>query len=91
MNLSVQFSDLAWEQWQALTGPQLAQARRLIAAIQLAPGVGRLWNQDLRGRRYRVVSAADTHLVYRIVYQRSGDVLLIAAILIYDTPPDPNN
>ena len=85
-------TDLAWSQFQALLPQQQQQARNLIRAIQLgAPGVGRPWNRDLLGRQHWIASAADTHVVYRVAYRRQGDELLISAVLVYETPADPNN
>jgi hypothetical protein len=92
MKLPVRITDLAWAQFQALAPQQQHQARNLIRAVQLgAPGVGRPWNRDLRNRLHWIASAYDTHVIYRVVYHRRGDELLISAILVYETPPDPNN
>lgn len=89
--LAVQISDFAWAQYQALT-PAQQQARNLIRTIQLGgAGVGRPWNHDLRRRLHWIASAADTHVIYRVAYRRQGDALLITAVLIYPTPPDPND
>jgi hypothetical protein len=38
-----------------------------------------------------IASASDTHVVYRIAYRRQGDELLITVVLVFETPPDPNN
>jgi hypothetical protein len=84
-------SDVAWSQFQALTVAQQGQARRLIRAIQIAPLAGRPWNRDTKNRLHWIVSAADTHLVYRVAYRHDGDTLMITAVLVYDTPLDPNN
>ena len=92
MKLPVRITDIAWAQFQALSPHQQQQARNLIRAIQLgAPGVGRPWNHDLRNRLHWIASASDTHVVYRIAYRRQGDELLITAVLVFETPPDPNN
>jgi hypothetical protein len=90
--LPIRLSRRAWAQFEALTPEQQAQARRLMAALQLAEGGGgRPWITDLRGRRFFIVSALDTHLVYRLVYEQIGSALFISLILVYETPPDPNN
>ena len=92
MKLPVRMTDFAWAQFQAVAPAQQQQARNLIRAIQLgAPGVGRPWNRDLRNRLHWIVSAYDTHVVYRVAYRRQGDELLITAVLVYETPSDPNN
>jgi hypothetical protein len=92
MKLPIRITDVAWAQFQALLPQQQQQARNLIRAIQLgAPGVGRPWNRDLRNRLHWIVSAYDTHVIYRVAYRRQGDELLITGILVYETPPDPNN
>jgi len=92
MKLPVRISDFAWGQYQALSPAQQQQARNLMRAIQLgASGVGRPWNRDLRNRLHWIASAYDTHVIYRIAYQRQGDELLITAVLVYETPPDPND
>jgi hypothetical protein len=89
--LPVRFSPRAWAQFVALTPAHQAQARRLIRALQLADGGGgRPWATDVRGRRFLIVSALDTHLVYRLVYEQIGSTLFISLILVYETP-DPNN
>lgn len=84
-------SDVAWGQFQALTVTQQEQARRLMRAIQIAPLAGRPWNRDTKNRLHWIVSASDTHLVYRVAYRHDGDTLMITAILVYETQPDPNN
>jgi hypothetical protein len=64
----------------------------LIASIVLAGGtVGRLWNYDLRGRRQWIVSALDTLVIFRVAFRRSADILYITSVLVFPTPPDPNN
>ena len=90
--LPVRFSPRAWAQFAALLPAQQAQARRLLRALQLAEGGGgRPWVTDARDRRFFIVSALDTHLVYRLVYEQIGSALFISLILVYETPPDPNN
>jgi hypothetical protein len=92
MKLPVRMTEVAWAQLQAITPAQQQQARNLIRALQLgAPGVGRPWNRDLRHRLHWIVSAYDTHVVYRVAYRRQGDEILITAVLVYETPSDPNN
>lgn len=90
--MKVRISPYAWSQLQALTSAQQDQARRLMASFVLAGGtVGRPWNYDLRGRRQWIVSALDTHMIFRVAFRRSGDILYITSILVFPTPPDPNN
>lgn len=92
MKLPVRMTEFAWSQFQALLPVQQQQARNLIRAIQLgAPGVSRPWDRDLRNRLHWIASAYDTHVVYRVAYRRQGDELLITAVLVYETPPNPNN
>jgi hypothetical protein len=88
MTPSIRITDLAWAQLQALTPDQQAQARRLMRALVLGRGGGWPWNTDLRGRRHWVVSAADTHVVYRVTFRRQGDIIWITAILVFPTPID---
>jgi hypothetical protein len=90
--MNVRISPYAWGQLQALTAHQQAQARRLLSAIVLANGtVGRPWNRDLKGRQQWIASALDTHVIFRVVFHQSGDTLYITAVLVFPTPPDPNN
>jgi hypothetical protein len=60
-------------------------------ALQIAPLAGRPWNCDTKNRLHWIVFAADTHLVYRVAYRHVGDTLFISAVLVYETPSDPNN
>jgi hypothetical protein len=92
MTLPVRITEFAWAHYQALPPTQQQQARNLIRAIQIGgPGVGRPWNRDLRQRLHWIMSASDTHVIYRVAYRRQGDELLITAILVYPTPSDPND
>jgi hypothetical protein len=76
--LPIRLSRRAWAQFEALAPEQQAQARRLMAALQLAEGGrGRPWITDPRGRRFLIISALDTHLVYRLVYEQIGSALFI--------------
>jgi hypothetical protein len=88
----IRYSRYANARLQALPEPQQAQAKRLIRAILLADTtVGRPWNQDLRGRLQWIVSAADTHVVYRIAFRQTENTLYVTNVLVFPTPPDPNN
>ena len=90
--MKVRISPYAWGQLEALSADQQAQARRLLAAIVLANGtVGRPWNRDLKGRQQWIVSALDTHVIFRVAFRQSGDTLYITSVLVFPTPPDPNN
>ena len=91
MKARVLISEFAWGQLQALLPHQQAQARRLIDAIQMAPGAGWPWNIDLRGRRHWIVSASDTHVVYRVAFRRRDNEIMITGVFVYETPTDPNN
>ena len=77
---------------QALPKPPQAQAKRRIRAILRAnTTVGRPWNQDMRGRLPWIVSAADTHVVYHIAFRQTENALYVTNVLVFPTPPDPNN
>lgn len=88
----VTFSRLALAQFAALTDAQQAQARRLVRAITLADTlVGRPWNRTPAGRQQWIASAYDTHIVYRISFRRTENTLYVTGVLVFQTPPDPNN
>lgn len=53
--------------------------------------VGRPWIRDLRGRQLWIASALDTHVIHRVVFARDENTIYIVQILIFPTPPDPNN
>ncbi|MEI8165564.1 MAG: hypothetical protein WCG26_04260, partial [Chloroflexales bacterium] len=53
--------------------------------------VGRPWNHDMRGRIPWIVSAADTHAVYRIAFRQTENALYVTNEIVFPTPPDPNN
>ncbi len=90
--MKIRFTDEAWDVFTTIDSTHQDQARRLLRAIVLGGGrIGRPWNHDQKGRLHWVVSAVDTHLVYRMVFRRSGDTLYITDILIFPTPPDPND
>lgn len=92
MKPRVRITPFAWQQLEALTEDQQAQARHLIAAILLGGrGVGRRWVSDAKGRRQWIVSASDTHVIYRFAFVQRHDTLYITAVLVFPTPPDPNN
>lgn len=90
--MKVRYTELAWERLRSLTPEQRAQAKRLIRAIMLADTVvGHPWNHDLAGRLHWIVSAVDTHVVYRIAFRRIENTLYVANVLIFPTPTDLNN
>jgi hypothetical protein len=90
--MKVRFTPIAWERLQSLTPEQQAQAKRLIRAILLTDTtVGRPWHHDLHGRLHWIVSALDTHVIYRIAFRRVEHTLYVTTLLIYPTPLDPNN
>ncbi|MCU0492765.1 MAG: hypothetical protein MUD01_14335 [Chloroflexaceae bacterium] len=90
--MKVRYTTVAWDRLRALSPEQQAQAKRLIRAILFAQtNVGRPWNRDLRSRLHWIVSALDTHVIYRIAFRQVEDVLYVTNVLIFPTPPDPNN
>ncbi len=90
--MRLRFSDEAWATLQELPETQREQAQRLIRAIMLAGvPVGRHWVRDKRGRQLWIASALDTHVIHRVVFTYDDHTTYIVQILIFPTPPDPNN
>lgn len=92
MQPRVRMSPLAWQQFETLLPGQQVQARRLIAAVLSGgPATGRPWVRDNKQRQQWIVSASDTHIIYRFSFVKRQDTLYITAVLVFPTPPDPNN
>jgi hypothetical protein len=88
----IRYSRYANARLHALPESQQAQAKRLIQAIILAnTTIGRPWNRDLQGRLQWIVSAVDTHVVYRIAFRIADHTLYVTNVLALPTPEDPNN
>jgi len=88
----VQISPFAWEQFQALLPEHQAQARRLITAVLMGgSGTGRPWVRDAKHRLQWIVSASDSHVIYRFAFVKRHNTLFITGVLVFPTPPDPNN
>jgi hypothetical protein len=79
----------AWERYQTFTPAQQEQARRLIAALLVSPEAGHFWRRDLDNNALFVVSASDTHLIYRVLYRTTGDILFVLDVLVWSwNPPE---
>lgn len=53
--------------------------------------MGRPRNRTPAGRQQWIASAYDTHIVYRISFRRTENTLYVTGVLVFQTPPDPNN
>jgi predicted dithiol-disulfide oxidoreductase (DUF899 family) len=74
--------------WNGLTAAQRDQARRLLQAVSIAPTAGLFYRRTRRGWILRIASAADTHLIYNVVYEYLGTVILVVDIQVFEwTPP----
>lgn len=90
--MKVRYTEVAWSRLRALSPDQQAQAKRLIRTIMLADThIGRPWNRDLNDRLHWIASALDSHVVYRIAFRRVENALYVTNVLVFPTPPDPNN
>jgi hypothetical protein len=77
----------AQERYQSFPPAQQEQARRLIAALLLSPEAGHFWRRDLDNNALFVVSAADTHVIYRVLYRTTGDILFVLDVLVFAWEP----
>jgi hypothetical protein len=73
----------AWERYQMLSESQQAQARQLVAALQLAPRSGRFWHADADGAPIWFVSAYDTHVVYRVLFYQRNETIYVLDVLVF--------
>jgi hypothetical protein len=85
--MAVRWLPDAWERYQTLTPDQQEQARRLLAALLLSPEVGHFWHRDLAHNPLSIVSAYDTHVVYRVLYRTTGDTLFVLDVLVFPWEP----
>jgi len=83
MKAVVRWLDEAWQRYQTLTPAQQAQARRLIATLQLSPRVGRFWHEDADGLPLWFVSAYDTHIVYRVLFYQRNETIYVLDVLVF--------
>jgi hypothetical protein len=70
-----------------LTPAQREQMHRLIQAISIAPRAGVFYRRDLDNRVLYIVSAADVHLVYTIMYRVSEDRIFVVDIEVAEWTP----
>lgn len=90
--MKLRYTEIAWARLRALPPYQQEQAKNLIHAIMLADTtVGRPWNRDLQGRLHWIVSALDTHIIYRVTFRKVENTLFVTNVLVFPTPTDPNN
>ena len=63
------------------------QLHRLIQAVSLSPRAGIFFRRDLQNRVLYLVSAADVHLVYSIVYRIGEDQIFVVDIEVAEWTP----